>query len=153
MEEQGSSEAPAVRGVEHWAVLAAAALAFVGLLAMRWILTPDPHGYGTHEQLGLPPCRAIDWFGVPCPGCGVTTSVTWFAHASPWRSFVVQPLGFLLGSVALAGLPAALVASWLGRDLGYELRRLRLMRWWIGVTFVVAAAWIYKIVAVLARGA
>jgi len=116
---------------------------------MRLVLTPDPHGVGTHEQLGLPPCRSIDWFGVPCPGCGVTTSVTWFAHGDPWQSFVTQPFGFLLALGALLAVPTSFAATLLGRDLGALLRRFNTRRSWTVVLVVVCAAWAYKILVVV----
>lgn len=144
-----SGNAARRRAAEHGWMIAASATGPLGLLAMRWLFTPDPAGLGTHEQLGLPPCRSIDWFGVPCPGCGVTTSVTWFAHGDPWQSLVVQPLGFVIASAALCALPLILAAIARGRDLGYDLRRVRLMRWWIGLTAVVGVSWVYKIAITL----
>ncbi len=39
----------------------------------RW-LEPDAKGYGTHQQLGLPPCSSILLFGSKCPACGMTTA-------------------------------------------------------------------------------
>jgi hypothetical protein len=139
------------RSAAHWCIVATAFVALLGMVAMRWLLSPSPLGYGTHEQLGLPPCRTIDWIGIPCPGCGVTTSVTWFAHAQPWNSLVTQPFGFLIALVATCGLPASLIATLFGIDLGRVLTRVLVTRWWIWATLIVAAAWLYKIVVVVAR--
>ena len=48
-------------------------------LGIARALTPAPAGFGTHEQLGLPPCAFLHWTGFPCPSCGLTTC---FAHAA-----------------------------------------------------------------------
>jgi hypothetical protein len=57
-----------------WLALASGAL---GVLALARLLSPDPRGYGTHLQLGLPACGFLALTGLPCPACGLTTC---FAH-------------------------------------------------------------------------
>ena len=76
--------------VGSWAVLALA----------RW-LRPDARGHGTHEQLGLPPCAFAAVTGVPCPGCGLTTSFAHMAHGSFVRAFESHLMGPLLFTVVL----------------------------------------------------
>ncbi|MCY3001014.1 MAG: DUF2752 domain-containing protein [Planctomycetota bacterium] len=128
----------------HGVLVAVAALALVGLVAVGAWLVPDPAGYGTHEQLGLKACSAVEWFGVPCPGCGVTTAVTWFARGEPLRSLATQPFGFTLALAAALALPAALAAHAVGVDLGVTLLRLRWGRWLGGVALLALASWAYK---------
>ena len=42
--------------------------------ALARSIEPDQRGYGTHEQVGLPPCTFIRVFNVRCPTCGMMTS-------------------------------------------------------------------------------
>jgi len=134
------------RSFGHWVVLAACFVAPLGLLAMRLLLTPSPSGYGTHEQLGLPACMALDWFHTPCPGCGVTTSVTWFAHEHPWESLQTQPFGFALAAFALISAPLAILAVLRGLDLGEQARRFNRWSVWFPIGLFAAASWAYKAV-------
>jgi len=131
----------------HWTVVLASAACLAGLVAMRLALTPDPDGYGTHEQLGLLPCSAPRWFGIPCPGCGVTTSVTWFVQGAPLRSLVVQPLGFALALAGSLALPLALFATARGIDLGERVARIPWRRLALPALAFIALCWLYKIVA------
>ncbi len=133
------------RSALHGLVLALAALALAGLVALGFLLVPDPAGYGTHEQLGLKACSAVEWFGVPCPGCGVTTAVTWFARGAPLRSLATQPLGFALALGAGVALPLAAVAHVRGTDLGLMLLGLRWRRWILGAALLALASWAWKI--------
>ena len=50
------------------------------VLAVASQLRPDPRGWGTHEQLGLPPCTFLTVAGVRCPACGMTTAWSNFMH-------------------------------------------------------------------------
>jgi len=136
-------EAP--RSVEHW-VLLSGAIAGLGILVLLGLfVTPDPRGFGTHTHLGLPECMTIEWWGVPCPGCGVTTSVCLAAHGKLLASLHNQPLG-LVCAIVLAAVP--LWATWqhfAGRDLYAEAGRLVFKPWLIGVGMLVLASWIWKI--------
>lgn len=78
--------------------------------AVAWALAriePKPKGHGTHELLGLGPCRFALEHGAPCPTCGVTTAACHLVHLQPLRALYVQPFGALL---AAAGIVLALYA-------------------------------------------
>lgn len=74
------------------------------LLPVLWLavtgfgvyLKPSPHGHGTHQQLGLPPCPSVLFFDRPCPGCGLTTSWTATIHGQFGEAFRAHPLGPLI---------------------------------------------------------
>lgn len=139
------SEGDEKRPPEHYMLLGLAVLALVGIGVLGLWVDPDPRGFGTHEQLGLAPCRTMEWAGIPCPGCGVTTSVSLLWHGSLWASFVNQPFGFLMGLfVPLAAL-CAFGAHIRGRDLYAGALALRLGRWLMAFGSVMLVAWIYKI--------
>jgi len=74
----------------------------------RW-LTPNAAGVGTHEQLGLPPCMFLKLTGIPCPSCGLTTSVSYAAHLQFGASFLTQPFGLLIFLLAFLSIPVAFV--------------------------------------------
>lgn len=100
---------------------AAAALVWFGtwliVTVIALFLRPDPHGHGTHQQMGLPPCPSVLMLDRPCPGCGLTTSWTAFVHGDFARAFSAHALGpvLYLGFTTVA---------WFG-FVGY-LRRFRL---------------------------
>ena len=76
-------------------------------------LHPDPHLHGTHTQLGLPPCLCVVLFGRPCPGCGMTTSITNLVHGHFIDAFRAHPFGPLMYLLYTASAFAALWA-WVG---------------------------------------
>ena len=85
-----------------WAFALAATWPVVLLSA--W-LHPDGRGFGTHQQLGLPPCSFEAVTRVPCPGCGLTTSFTNMAHlhvVDAFRAHLMGPLLFLLTALVAA---------------------------------------------------
>ena len=90
-----------VAGLGSWAVLGIAA----------W-LRPDPRGFGSHQQLGLPPCTFEALTRVPCPGCGLTTSFANMAHGHVITAFAANLMGPLLFGLTLA---VAVAAPWATR--------------------------------------
>jgi hypothetical protein len=94
-----------------WGILALGAWAVLAVAA--W-LRPDARGYGTHQQLGLPPCQFELGTGVPCPGCGLTTSFALMAHGHVVRAFGAHLMGPVLFAMTLAlalYAPAAIVRA------------------------------------------
>lgn len=94
------------------------------VLALSFWLRPDPRGFGTHQQLGLPPCNFQEATGVPCPGCGLTTSFTQMAHGHPLDALAAHLMGpplFLITLAVAVGSPWALrVALPIDRVLGHR---------------------------------
>lgn len=121
------------------------ALGCLTLLSVAAWLHPNPLGTGTHCALNLPPClweSNLDW---PCPTCGMTTAFAHAANGNFIKSFLVQPMGFLL---AIATAMTFWIAAYIAVT-GSIVGRLLLMLWrpWFvwclgGITL---AAWLYKI--------
>jgi hypothetical protein len=65
----------------------------------------QPLTLGAHEQLGLPPCRFLQWTGRPCPTCGMTTAFSLVVHGRVVAAAKANLAGCLL---ALLGLPTGL---------------------------------------------
>lgn len=99
--------------------MVAVGLVLVGLLGTAAMLPPAERGYGTHRQLGLPPCSFMTLTGSRCPSCGMTT-----AWAHMMRGRVIQAAASNVGGLAL-GVVAAGVGPW---ALASGLRG----RWMIG---------------------
>ena len=66
-------------------------------------LAPNPAGFGTHQQLGLPPCSFQTMFGIPCPSCGMTTSFSHFVRGQ-WLRAAAANLGGLLLAILLLSI-------------------------------------------------
>jgi hypothetical protein len=99
-------------------VLVAAAVAMAAVLGVARWLEPAERGYGTHEQLGLPPCAFRALTGVPCPSCGMTTSFAYAVRGRLWSAAWTNPGGCLL-AVGVAGLvPWCLASAAVGRTIG-----------------------------------
>ena len=133
------------RSSEHYLFLGLSILALIGIGLLGLWMDPDPRGFGTHEQLGLAPCRTMEWIGIPCPGCGVTTSVSLFWHGELWASFVNQPFGWLLAALVPLLAVGAIIAHIQGRDLYASALSVPIGRVLLSLTGLMLAAWIYKI--------
>jgi hypothetical protein len=83
-------------------------------------LPPDPQGYGTHQQLGLPPCTFQFFFNIPCPSCGMTTCFAHFVRGQWVAAFHANAAGLLLACVCLAQIPWSLTSAWKGRLWGID---------------------------------
>lgn len=136
--------APFGKAWEHWIVLGFAVASVAVLIALGVFVRPDPRGFGTHEQLGMPACKPMTWWNIPCPGCGVTTSVALAVHGHPWVSIVNQPFGFVVALMLPTFALWAFFNAIRGRDLAAELGRFRLG--WPGIVLVVVMvlSWAYK---------
>ena len=136
------------RSTEHVILLAGVSAALGVLALFGMFVKPDPRGFGTHELLGLPPCLPMDRWNVPCPGCGVTTSIALAAHGQVVRGFLNQPFGAL---IALA-VPVVFVWAWAlhlrGRDLRVELARWPAGPVGLVIVALAALAWLYKLALV-----
>ncbi|MCA9051871.1 MAG: DUF2752 domain-containing protein [Planctomycetaceae bacterium] len=82
------------RQVRLFLFLASVATASLFVAAGR--LEPDSRGYGTHEQLGLPPCWVLKSTGIRCPHCGMTTSICHLVRGNLRQSWHCHPSGPLL---------------------------------------------------------
>jgi len=133
------------RSFEHYAILVLAVGSLAGVLALGFLVEPDPRGFGTHEKLGLAPCWLMERFGVPCPGCGVTTSLALAGHGHLLASFVNQPFGFLLAVLSLVAAVWAVLGSLRGQDLWADLSRRRFWNWATPLAAALIAAWAYKL--------
>ena len=136
---------PVSRSALHWPTLALAWVLPLGLFLLRRFTDPDPSGAATHEQLGLDPCRFRQLFEVPCPGCGVTTAVSHVAHGEPLQALLTQPLGLVLGLLAIFLPVAASVRVLVGANLGVDLARVARPRLAVLAAALVLAAWSYKV--------
>jgi hypothetical protein len=100
--------------------LAALAIGLVVvLLVARW-LEPDVRGFGTHTQLGLPPCAFATVTGHPCPTCGMTTSFAWFVRGRFHPSWRANPAGSLLAPACMVLIPWLVACVVWGRPLGFR---------------------------------
>ena len=147
----GGAAAPANR--PEPAIRLRGALVAVPCLAVLWIaheLSPRRAGYGTHENLGLPPCSFLARTGYPCPSCGLTTATTAVVHGEFRAAWFAHPMGFVivagLAAVGLLGLAELLG----GRDF---LRLLRPGAWWAVVALgSLLGGWGFKVAYGLATG-
>jgi hypothetical protein len=127
----------------------------VALLLIARLLRPSVDGVGTHRQLGLPPCAFLHFTGVPCPSCGLTTSVAHAARLHLYESVITQPFGLVVFISAVLGVPLSIY--FIHRRVPWsKLNRLRgrnLVTYLMIALFILS--WLYKIAAVkglFARG-
>lgn len=88
------------------------------LLLVACGLRPDPRGYGTHRQLGLPPCTFQLLWDIPCPSCGGTTAFSLFVRGR-WVAALRSNAGAaLLAGLCVVGVPWVIGSVRAGRYLG-----------------------------------
>ncbi len=96
-------------------VLAVSGVVLFTLLVTAKFLTPDARGFGTHRQLGLPPCTFMFLFGTRCPSCGMTTAWASLLDGDIRGSLQANPGGTLLCLLAIVAAPMTLRLAWTGR--------------------------------------
>ncbi|WP_165230553.1 DUF2752 domain-containing protein [Aquisphaera insulae] len=139
-----------LEGGARWLLLLLAAV-LLGLLAVsRWLVEPDPRGYGTHTQLGLGPCAFRELTGRPCPTCGMTTAFAWMTRGDLGRSWRANPAGCVIA------LLVAPVAAWLlacvrwRRPIGTRTIGGPLMGLAVAIVALGLASWSLGVLGVLA---
>jgi hypothetical protein len=125
--------------------LAAAAVVLIGLLGTAATLKPDERGFGTHQQLGLPPCTFYLIFHRPCPSCGMTTSWAWLLRGKIGLALSANSGGAMLAVLSLAGAPWLLISAIGGRWLGG-----RPSDWTVAgvvgiLSLVIAGQWVWRL--------
>jgi Protein of unknown function (DUF2752) len=125
-------------------------LAFAcAILAIAAWLKPAAIGYGTHMQLGLPPCNFLRLTHLPCPTCGMTTCFAWAIRLQFRKAFLANPFGILvfLGTVSL--IPTAMVLLWRGISFQIALRGITNHAWFnkaiYASTVLLALSWVFKL--------
>jgi hypothetical protein len=83
-----------------------------GVLAVALWLKPSPSGYGTHTQLGLPPCNFLLVTHLPCPSCGLTTCFAYAIRFQFLKAFLANPFGLLAFFATVSVIPTAIVLLW-----------------------------------------
>ncbi|MCA9024740.1 MAG: DUF2752 domain-containing protein [Planctomycetaceae bacterium] len=136
---------PLVRG-GRW-LLAGWSLFLLAGFALATSVSPDPRGFGTHQQFGLPPCTLRMLAGVPCPSCGATTSFAHFVRGE-WPSAIrANGAAFALACVCLVQIPWSWVCIAKGRLWSitrpertliitlFTLGSLFILQWMVWLTF------------------
>ena len=140
------------RGMRERLGWAALLVLGAGVLALSRWLTPSAAGFGTHTQLGLPPCGFLQVFGIPCPACGLTTAFAHAAHFSTRASLAAHPLGLPL-FLALCALcvRALLGVCGLGSVRAF-LTHTAWPRLMLAVALAMLAAWSVRLLCGAALG-
>jgi len=97
------------------ATLCGTALFLIVGFGIAVLLKPDPRGFGTHQQLGLPPCAFRFFVNRPCPGCGMTTCFAHFVRGQFAAAVQANPAGTLLATVCLLLIPWCFWSAYRGR--------------------------------------
>jgi Protein of unknown function (DUF2752) len=99
-------------------LVAAACLAGVLLVARK--LEPDPRGFGTHTQLGLPDCAFLMATGRLCPTCGMTTSFAWLMRGQIKHSWQANPAGCVYALLAVPVLLWLVMSAVANEPVGFQ---------------------------------
>lgn len=80
-------------------------LGALAVVAVARFLEPSERGFGTHTQLGLPPCPCLAITGRPCPACGLTTCFALCARGQFIAAASVHAIGpFLFAGLLILGV-------------------------------------------------
>jgi hypothetical protein len=82
------------------------------LLAVALWLMPAAIGYGTHTQLGLPPCAFLQVTHLPCPSCGLTTCFAWAVRLQFKKAFQANAFGIFAFMVTVSLIPTTVYLLW-----------------------------------------
>jgi hypothetical protein len=109
------------------------------------------HIAGTHKWVFYPwPCGFKVQFGLPCPTCGMTTSVLAFARGDILQSFYIQPAAAVLCCVLIAVAIFAMIAAIAGTDWGL-VQSLKLKYSIVTFMVIVGGGWTVTLARAIAN--
>jgi hypothetical protein len=129
------------------------AVSCAAVLVLACWLRPDRRGFGTHEQLGMPPCSFVVLTRLPCPTCGMTTAFALMMHGHPWLALKAQPAGAILSLGTVVLLPVAVVVTVTGRSPRVDWDRLGPTRLALAFGLLILGGWAFKMACSLLSGA
>jgi len=140
-----ASSAPLLQRLLWWSIVVGCAL----VLATAASVEPDARGYGTHTQLGLPPCGFLLLTGFPCPGCGLTTAFAYGIRGHWVLAARANPLGLVLFLVVCACVPLGVIAALRGWSVDAVIERWALDRWALALAGCAIVVWVMRLAAAL----
>ncbi|MEM6961000.1 MAG: DUF2752 domain-containing protein [Myxococcota bacterium] len=124
-------------------------IASLVVLALAYALKPSSSGHGTHTQLGLPPCGVLVVTGIPCPGCGLTTSFAHMVRGQLLGAVRANPFGLMLFLTMIAGMGVSVLALVRRSSVIETLDRLRFDRIAFMLVFSSLAVWGSRVLALV----
>lgn len=124
----------------HWEMLVISCLVIVASLALR----VEDGSQVKLAEFALPPlCLSRSWFGVSCPGCGLTRSFVQLAHGHWLAAWEAHRLGWLLAVMVVLQVPyrihglcqrdSALLSVKVRSGIAYLLIGLLIANWLVGM--------------------
>jgi hypothetical protein len=130
-------------------IAALISLAVVVLFAGLWLSQHVGFDFG----LLFGPCGMKQRTGLPCPTCGMTTSVLAFARGAIVTAFYTQPAGALLCSMLVAAALFAFLTAVFGIyfiSLDRLVAEITVKRVVVGLLVILAAGWAVTLARALA---
>jgi hypothetical protein len=103
----------------------------------------------------LGPCGLKQKYGLPCPTCGMTTSVMAFSQGKIFESFYIQPAAALLCCVLVVAAFLALFTAVFGVYFGFVKRfftEVKIRHLILALIIIIAAGWAVTLARALAAG-
>lgn len=122
-----------------------AGLGSLTLLLLAVWLKPNPLGYGTHQQFGLPPCTIQFWFGIPCPSCGGTTAFAHFVRGQWGSALRANAASCLLAGLCVIVVPWSWASAWQRQYLGVVDIVKTLVVILLTLSFVAGGQWVGRL--------
>jgi hypothetical protein len=123
-------------------------LAIASLFGLAWLAATGRFDIG----FWLGPCGFKQRYGLPCPTCGVTTSVLAFSQGRIFESFYIQPAGGLLCCVLVIIAFLALFTTVFGVYFRFVKRffeEVKLRHIILALIVIIAAGWAVTLARVL----
>ena len=121
------------------------AVGVIGVFAIAFALKPDPSGFGTHQQLGLPACTFRTLTGFDCPHCGMTTSFSNIVRGNLSAAWNANPVGIPLAITCALCTPWWILVSVTGcRTISREPLRC-LVFGAIGYVATALCVWVIRV--------